>query len=338
MKANEYAEFLRRKGIPEAEIQKTLESVDALEEGLAALGIALESTDKEDFYRVARTLIARGQNTPETFDALCGYLLWRGLRSQYVALTEITDCHNGMQTLADAIEARHGARTREQIFREPFPPLGADEAERCAYTRAVTERMAAFLTKEESRAAWFQVQHGIPASYWNRSDVADRETYRGCGNVADFLQLRRKERNAMLKGLHDRDELWYTMEITDEVLQFVTGDLHMEAGECDGAGTVVVTKVPYQPARWLHETDATLKRYFACHCPLVRESILRGEPIADDVCYCSLGHASHYLAGLGLGVLRGEVVESAVRGDERCRFVFYLPEVASGAPAKPVSG
>lgn len=38
----------------------------------------------------------------------------------------------------------------------------------------------------------------------------------------------------------------------------------------------------------------------------------------------SLGHASHYLAGLGLA-LKGEVLESAVKGDTRCRFVFYLP-------------
>ena len=336
METNEYGQSLRAQGLSEAEIKTRLEAVDTVEQELAALGIALASARKEDFYRVAQTLITRGQNTPETFDALCDYLLWRGLRPQYIALTEITDCHNGMAKLAETIEARHGAEMRGRIFQDAPPPLGADEAQRCAYTRSVTGRMEALLTKQEARAAWFTVQHGIPASYWEFSDAKDREIFAQCGSVGEFLERKLRERNDMLQQLHDRDGLWYTMEITDEVLAFVTGDLHMEAGGLNGAG-IIITKVPYQPARWLHETDVRLRRYYACHCPLVREAILRGEPISDDVCYCSLGHASHYLAGLGLN-LRGEVLESAVRGDERCRFIFYLPEEASGASAKPQHG
>jgi redox-regulated HSP33 family molecular chaperone len=77
--------------------------------------------------------------------------------------------------------------------------------------------------------------------------------------------------------------------------------------------------------RYLHETDPAMKRYYACHCPLLREAIRNGQPISSDVCNCSLGHASHYLAGLGQD-LKGEVLESAVKGDVRCRFVFYLPD------------
>jgi hypothetical protein len=68
-----------------------------------------------------------------------------------------------------------------------------------------------------------------------------------------------------------------------------------------------------------------MKRYYACHCPLVREAILQDQPVSSEVCDCSLGHASHYLAGLDQE-LRGEVLESAVKGDTRCRFVFYLPD------------
>jgi hypothetical protein len=53
--------------------------------------------------------------------------------------------------------------------------------------------------------------------------------------------------------------------------------------------------------------------------------LLQSQPISVEVCTCSLGHASHYLAGLGED-LKGEVLESAVKGDTRCRFVFYLPD------------
>ena len=43
-----------------------------------------------------------------------------------------------------------------------------------------------------------------------------------------------------------------------------------------------------------------------------------------------LGHASHYLAGLDQELI-GEVLESAVKGDTRCRFVFYLPHKDNNA-------
>ena len=111
--------------------------------------------------------------------------------------------------------------------------------------------------------------------------------------------------------------------INDEVLAYIKGDLEMEGGRREG-NKIFITKVPYNAIRYLHATDAKMKRYYACHCPLVREAILQDQPISPDVCNCSLGHASHYLAGLDLE-LKGEVIESAVKGDTRCRFVFYLP-------------
>jgi hypothetical protein len=98
----------------------------------------------------------------------------------------------------------------------------------------------------------------------------------------------------------------------------------MEVGKRE-EDSIYITKIPYNAIRYFNETDKKLKRYYSCHCPLVREAILQDQPISPDVCECSLGHASHYLAGLNLE-LKGEVLESAIRGNTRCRFVFYLPK------------
>jgi hypothetical protein len=114
--------------------------------------------------------------------------------------------------------------------------------------------------------------------------------------------------------------------INNEVLDFITNDPAMETGRREG-NKIYITKVPYNPVRYLQETDPQIKGYYACHCPLVREAILQGHSISSAVCDCSLGHASHYLAGLDQE-LKGEVLESAVKGDTRCRFVFYLPDSA----------
>ncbi len=326
MKADEYREHLRKQGVPEAEIEERINVIRAFEEGLSELGVKLASAGKAQIGQYAKRMIRNGSNTLANFERLSAYALWLGLRAQYVALVELTDCHNGMEKLMEIIEKRHGAEIRGQIFREPMPPLGVDEQERYRHTQTITARMAELLPEEERRRVWFLVQHGISAEDWRLSDATEKERYSGCQTLGEFLEQKRKYRNAALTRMHDQNELWYTMELTDEVLQFLTCEYHMQIGEHNGRKGIVVTKVPYQADRFLRETDEKLKRYYACHCPLIREAILRDEPITADVCYCSLGHASHYLAGMGLHTLEGEVLESAAQGDARCRFIFYLPE------------
>jgi hypothetical protein len=278
---------------------------------------------KEAVERFARDLIAEGRNTLENFSILRDYANWLGLRKLYVALIEVMDCHNALQVLADEIEGRHSRELRNRIFREPLPPLGADEKERCAYTRTIMKRMAPELAPAEMRATWFQVQHGIPAEAWRKGDMTEKEKYRKCGDIDTFLDLKRQERDLMLTRLRDEDRLWYTVVINDEVLAFVKSDPEMEVGRREG-DKIYISKIPYNAVGYLHETDPRMKRYYACHCPLLREAILKDQPVSPEACACSLGHASHYLAGLDQ-VLRGEVLESAIQGDARCRFVFYLP-------------
>jgi hypothetical protein len=323
VKIEEYRKHLHGRDVPDSTIETHTEIVEDFVNFLTSLGPKETTAGKEEVERFAHMLIAEGRNTLENLSALCDYAGWLGHRKLYVALLEVMDCHNALEVLAGEIEARHGWELRDRVFCEALPPLGADEKERCAYTRAITERMAQQITPEEARAAWFQVQHGIPAEAWRESDAADKEKYRQCTSIDEFLALKRRERDALLTRLRDENRLWYTVEINDEVLEFIKSDPEMEGGRRDG-NKVYIAKGPYNAVRYLHETDPKMKRYYACHCPLVREAILQDQPISPDVCNCSLGHASHYLAGLSLE-LKGEVLESAVKGDMRCRFVFYLP-------------
>ncbi|MBT7914737.1 hypothetical protein HN588_12615 [Candidatus Bathyarchaeota archaeon] len=325
MKIEEYREYLQGQGIPSDAIEKQITIIGDFARSFTDLGLieTIATDRKEAVEKFARQLIADGRNTPGNFSLLSDYADWLGHRKLYIALIELMDCHNAMEVLADEIAARYGQDVYERIFRETLPPLGANEKERCAYTRMIMERMVQQITPEEARAAWYQVQHGIPADVWRQNDMADREKYRQCGSIDEFIDLKRRERDTLLTRLRDEDKLWYTVVINDEVLAYIKGDLEMEGGRREG-NKIFITKVPYNAIRYLHATDAKMKRYYACHCPLVREAILQDQPISPDVCNCSLGHASHYLAGLDLE-LKGEVIESAVKGDTRCRFVFYLP-------------
>ncbi len=325
MKIEEYEEYLQKKGVSDDTIEKQMSVIEDFTRSLTRYGLKGITADagKEEVESYARKLIIEGRNTIENLSALADYADWLGHRKLYVALVELMDCHNAMEVLAGKIEERHGREIRDLVFREEFPPLGADEKERCAYTQTITERMSKQIAPEEICTAWYQVQHGIPADIWRRSDLEDKEKYRNCRSIDEFLDLKRRERDTLLTRLRDENKPWYTLVINDEVLDFIKSDPEMEGGRREG-DRIYITKVPYNAVRYLHETDVKMKRYYACHCPLVREAILQDKPISPDVCHCSLGHASHYLAGLDQN-LKGEVLESAVKGDTRCRFVFYLP-------------
>jgi hypothetical protein len=323
MKREEYQQYLRGRGIPEPAVQRQGAIVQDWCRFLENAGVKdIGAAGMPEAEKFAEQLIAEDRNTLENFSALRDYSGWCGNRKAHVAWIELMDCHNALEVLAGEIERRHGRTVQDRIFTDPLPPLGADEHARSAYTRELTERMSGILAPEQGRAAWFQVQHGIPAEDWRAGDAADREKFLRSGGIDAFLALKRRERNDLLTRLRDEDKLWYTVQITDEVLEFVKNDPEMEGGRREG-DDIFITKIPYNAVRYLTEADPTLKRYSACHCPLARQAILDGRPISADVCHCSLGHASHYIAGVGRP-FRGEVLESALRGDLRCRFVFHL--------------
>ena len=325
MKIEVYREYLQGMGVSDDDIERQQAIIGDLINYLVDLGVEEGAAGKVEVETFARKVIAEERNTLETFSVLCSYANWIGHRKLYVALLELMDCHNAMAVLADEVKERHGREIRDRIFREALPPLGANEKERCAHTRMIMERMEQQIPLEKIGTTWFQVQHGIPADAWRKSEQADKEKYRQCGSIDEFLALKRQERDALLTRLRDEDKLWYTVVIDDEVLEFILGDPEMEVGRREG-NKIYISKVPYNAIRYLHETDLKMKRFYACHCPLIREAIRQDQPVSPDVCECSLGHASHYLAGLGQK-LKGEVLESAVKGDARCRFVFYLPDV-----------
>jgi hypothetical protein len=120
--------------------------------------------------------------------------------------------------------------------------------------------------------------------------------------------------------------LFFAQEITDEVLAFVKNDPEIGGGRREG-NIVYETKIPFMTTAYLAETAPTLKRYFYCHCPWAREAIKNGDvTLTATFCNCSAGfHKKPWEVALGKPV-RAEVVESVLKGDDRCRFAIYLPE------------
>jgi hypothetical protein len=79
--------------------------------------------------------------------------------------------------------------------------------------------------------------------------------------------------------------------------------------------------------KYLHEKDQKMKRYYACHCPWVRESIKSGNiKISPNFCYCSAGFEKLPWDVIFDQPVEAHVVESVLKGNLVCKFAINIPK------------
>ena len=71
--------------------------------------------------------------------------------------------------------------------------------------------------------------------------------------------------------------------------------------------------------------DPVEKRYHSCFCVMVREAIRTGETVSPSFCNCSGGWFVQMWEAILDRRLPVEVVESVLRGDDRCLFAVCIP-------------
>ncbi|MCX5977054.1 MAG: DUF6144 family protein [Coprothermobacterota bacterium] len=164
--------------------------------------------------------------------------------------------------------------------------------------------------------------HGIPASAFDE----ERGFYETAPSVDAYLKGRHARMVDVLQRHCDEDKLWYEQKITQQVVDFVKSNQELLSAVRQG-DTLYVTKIPYNPDRFLTETDPAMKRYLACHCPLADSTILKeGAVVSPTWCYCSAGYEKTLFDNVFGGSLEVEVKQSVLDGSERCRFAIKLTE------------
>jgi hypothetical protein len=78
--------------------------------------------------------------------------------------------------------------------------------------------------------------------------------------------------------------------------------------------------------KYLNEVDKKMKRYYACHCPFAKESILAEKIVSSTLCYCSFGHVINFWEAVFDRELEGDVVSSALKGDIKCTYYINIPD------------
>ena len=315
----------KKRGYSDVVTDEAVTAVCALQSFLEERSSSLEKTNREEIRGYLTLLILQEKNTLETLLALARYFYLTGRNKIYVYFTSLL----GGIGVIESIQDRLGTLTSpgeaaELIGSIARPQLGSDPVDFPAFTHMLMERLEQALPQETVRAVLAGNNHQIPAEAFDD----DAALYCESVSMEEFLRAKHARQVQTLQHHCDTGTVWFEQEITQEVVDFVSRNQEIQSAVLDG-NVLYTTKIPYDPVRYLSETDPLKKRYYACHCPFAREAILHNEsPISGSWCYCSAGFAKYPYEVLLGRPLRVDVVESVLDGGSVCRFAIHLPDEA----------
>lgn len=314
--------LLEKRKCTEAQVEASLAMAECFEAFLQQPG---REANAETAWAFSRLLIAEGKNSVENYIALIRYCLFIQNNDMFVALLELVDGGEVGDNLYRLAGERFGETVRDEIFTGiGVAPYGIPTPEKPAYLQPVISRLEAKVGQAACREFMSASLRDLPDEYY----FAEREKYRQAGTIDAYLRKRKADFVAELEACQREGRLFFSQEITDEVIDFVQDDPEMGGGRREG-NIIYEVKIPYQTRQFLEATDPTLKRYYGCHCPWARTAIKNHDvQPAESFCYCSGGFHKKPWEVIFEQPLRVEVLESILNGDLRCRFAIYLPDEA----------
>jgi len=314
-------EHYQKRGFSEAEAAEAVLFVQSLESWLAEKSASLEAATQDHIRGYIRLLIDEQRNTMEALLAMARYFYLTGRNEIYIYFTSLLGGSGVIESIAGRLSDATDADTAKRIFEETDrPPLGSDPEEFPAFTKRLMERLEADLPPATVQSVLAGNNHGIPASAFD----AEKEHFENAASLDEYLRGRHERNVAELQRYCDANAVWFEQTITQDVVDFVAANQEVLSAVRDG-DTLYITKIPYDPEKFLSESDPVMKRYYACHCPFAREAIRAGSPeISPNWCYCSGGFAKHPFEVLFERPLRVELLQSVLKGDPVCRFAIHL--------------
>jgi hypothetical protein len=314
-----FRKFLETHKLSASEIKESIALAERFEGSLSGR----PQPTAKDVRAFSLLMIKEGINTQANFYALARYGRFLQNNEVYVAVVDLLDGAEAMDSLYEKAGKVLGKQKRDEIFEGvELPPLGLPNDEKVQVTQAVMARLESLADPQECdeilsnslrhlEDAWFQ---------------DEKQLYLDCQNLDEFLDKNAQNFMAQLERLKDEGQLFFTQEITDTVLEYVRSQPLIARGVREG-DILYEVKIPHMTKEYLAETDERMKRYYYCHCPWVKEALKSGDArISPTFCNCSAGfHKKRWEVIFGQP-LQAEIVESVLKGDKWCKIAIHLPE------------
>jgi len=323
LKEKEFRQLLQKRGLNAKKINLAVKAVREYETYLEDRKTALEPASLDVLKDYVSLLIKVGKNSLDRLIALARYCSFTMKNDHFVYLVSLFGAVNVLPDIGERLEAIAGKETRDKVF-EGFelPPLGSPQDDYPKLTKRIMDRLEAELPNATCREILTWNYHKVPIEAFKEK----KERFEKASNLDEFLK---DEHTRFVEELADymkRGQIWYEQEITPEVLELVKRNPEIQNGVRQG-DKIYVSKIPFAPKQYLSEKDPVMKRYYACHCQLVRTAIRDRNPqISPIFCYCSGGYEKLPFDVIFGEPVRIELLESVLKGDMRCRFAITIPK------------
>ena len=315
-----FRELLKTRGLSEEKIEASITIAERFEAYIRLLG---DQPGEAAAWNFCKMLIQEKQNSYDNLLALARYGRFIKDNHIYVAILELLDGAEVQPNLYQKVGTWFGNGIRDEVFAGiGISPLGLPSPEKPFDLFPVLDRLIGVVGHEQVELLLSACLRDLP----DESFGDEREKYIQSSSIDDYLVSKHRALVEELKKCQQMGELFFSQEITKEVVRYVQERQETECGVRQG-NILYITKIPYNAKEYLVETDPTMKRFYTCHCPWVRHAIKNSSLRLDPVfCNCSGGFSKKPWELIFGQTLKAEVLESAVMGDFRCRFAVHLPE------------
>ena len=224
------------------------------------------------------------------------------------------------------------------------------------------ENIAALTKRELGEDIWCQVFGNIimPKTGWTLDEISDftRQMHKNLNTVAPQKQIE----NMLQKYAHGYEQSFddtlskiVETQGIDGLINHLNDNHIRELEKCQESGVLMDCAVvdddvinfykmnplnyrignklinkqgPNLTHKFLHETDEKMKRYYGCHCPIKKQSILQNEGgLSHSLCYCCFGHSKKQFEAAFGRAITGRVIKTRMdEGCLECVFEIDIPD------------
>ncbi|MBN2851640.1 MAG: hypothetical protein JXQ23_02755 [Clostridia bacterium] len=313
-------DLYRKRGFSEEKTSDAINQVFQLEVFLSHNALTLTTAEEKDIEEYVDLLIVEKKNNLETILALARYFYVINRQNIYIYFTKLLGGLGVLENIESRVKEFQGEQIRHRIFDDFLkPPLGTKKEDIPEYTKVLMKKLEANLDEKSYCKILAGNNHLVP----REAMEAEKKLYEKSESLDTYLKERHQRKVAELQEYCDQKKVWYEQVITQEVVDFVKKNQEILSATRQG-DILYVTKIPYEPDKYIKEEDQIMKRYYACHCTFAREAILKNDDVPYRWCYCSGGFAKFPFEVILDRELDVTVLKSALKGDDICRFAIKI--------------
>lgn len=320
MRLDLFLDYYEKKQFSDDQVEAGIRALTRAEGMLMKQGTCLDKATLPQIRILLDQWILDKTNDEASILALSRYFYLTNKTELYLYFTKLTGCFGVIETIKSRFDAVMTPYHASDFLVATPVPTGSDPKDYPHFMHEFMIELETFTTPEQTKTILSGNNHGLDKASFQK----EKAIYQSSESIDAYLVGLHQRRTAQLQDACDQKKVWFEQSITQETVDFVSQNQELLSA-VHHDGVLTLTKIPYDPSSYLSQSDPIKKRYAACHCPFVREAILKGKPsVSKHWCQCSAGFEKFHFETIMNKPLKVEVLQSVLQGDLVCRFAISL--------------